>query len=68
MKDKTTAAKKDAPLNSFDKDKNLARQTSTCLAVTGYGFLLQFSDSVRHLYLLSGEVYRIGESDLTRIR
>jgi hypothetical protein len=68
MKDKSTAAKKDAPLNPFDTDKYLALQTSTGLADTGYGILLKFSDSVQHLYLLSGEVYRVGESDLTRIR
>jgi hypothetical protein len=68
MKDKSTAAKKDAPLNPFDTDKNVALQTSTGLANAGYGFLVQFFDSVQHLYLLSGEAYRVGESDLTRVR
>jgi hypothetical protein len=68
MKDKSTAAKKDAPLNPFDTDKNLALRTSVGPARAEYGFLVQFLDSAQHLYLLSGEVYRVGESDLTRIR
>ena len=68
MKNKKTAARKDAHVSPFDTDKNLVLQTSAGLASAGYGFLLQFSDSVQHLYLVSGEVYRIGESDLTRIR
>jgi hypothetical protein len=44
------------------------RHNSADLAEAGYGFLHEFSESVRHLYLVSGEVYRVGESDLTRIR
>lgn len=38
------------------------------LAEAGYGFLHEFSESVRYLYLVSGEVYRVGESAVTRIR
>jgi hypothetical protein len=68
MKNKKTAAKKDAHVSPFDTNENLVFQTSAGLARAGYGFLLQFSDSVQHLYLVSGEVYRVGESDLTRIR
>jgi hypothetical protein len=44
------------------------RHNSVDLAEAGYGFLHGVSESVGHLYLASGEVYRIGESDLTRIR
>jgi hypothetical protein len=55
-------------LSSSDADKDFVLQSCVGLAEAGYGFLHQSSGSVRHLYLVSGEIYRIGESDLTRIR
>jgi hypothetical protein len=51
-----------------EADKDFVLRNCTDLAEAGYGFLHELSDSVRHLYLVSGEVYRVGESDLTRIK
>ena len=68
MKNQKAVAKKATHAGPFDTNKNRVLQTTSGLARAGYGFLLQFSDSVKHLYLVSGEVYRVGESDVTRIR
>ena len=51
-----------------EADEDFVLRNCTDLAEAGYGFLHELSDSVRHLYLVSGEVYRVGESDLTRIK
>ena len=68
MKNKKPIAKKQTLIKPLEADEDLAGHCSADLAEAGYGFFHQFSESVRHLYLVSGEVYRVGESDLTRIR
>lgn len=68
MKNKKPVAKKQTLIKPLEADEDLARHSSADLAEAGYGFFHQFSESVRHLYLVSGEVYRVGKSDLTRIR
>lgn len=68
MKNKKPVAKTQTLIKPLEADEDLARRSSADLAEAGYGFFHEFSESVRHLYLVSGEVYRVGESDLTRIR
>jgi hypothetical protein len=68
MKTEKTDAKAQAHMKPPETDKNFVLQSCSDLAEAGFGFLHESSDSVRHLYLISGQVYRIGESDLTRIR
>ena len=68
MKNKKPVAKKQTLIKPLEADEDLARHSSAGLAEAGYGFFHEFSESVRHLYLVSGEVYRVAESDLTRIR
>ena len=68
MKNKKTVAKIQARMRPSEADKSFVLRSCADLAEAGYGFLHEFSDSVRHLYLVSGEVYRVGESDLTRIK
>ena len=68
MKNKKPIANTQTLLKPPEADTDFMRQNSVDLAEAGYGFLHEFSESVRHLYLVSGEAYRIGESDLTRIR
>ena len=68
MKNKKAIANTQTLLKPPEADTYFMRHNSADLAEAGYGFLHEFSESVRHLYLVSGEVYRIGESDLTRIR
>lgn len=68
MKNEKTVAKTHVRMKPPKADKNSVPHRRADLAEAGYGFLHEFSDSVRHLYLVSGEVYRVGKSDLTRIR
>jgi len=68
VKNQKTAAKTHVRLKPPKEEKNCAPHKSADLAEAGYGFPLECSNSVRHLYLISGEVYRVGKSDLTRIR
>jgi hypothetical protein len=68
MKDKKTVAKIQTRMRPSEADKDFVLRNCTDLAEAGYGFLHDLSDSVRHLYLVSGEVYRVGGSDLTRIK
>ena len=68
MNNEKTVTKEAAHVSPSEADKDFVLQTCADLTEAGYGFLHQFSDSVQHLYLISGEVYRVGESDLTRIR
>ena len=68
MKNKKPVAKTQTLIKPLEADEDLARRSSADLAEAGYGFFHEFSESVRHLHLVSGEVYRVGESDLTRIR
>ena len=67
MKNKKAIANTQTLLKPPEVDTDVMRHNSADLAEAGYGFLHEFSESVRHLYLVSGEVYRVGESDLTRI-
>jgi hypothetical protein len=62
------SAKTQARTKPPETDKEFVLQCCSDLAEAGFGFLDEFSDSARHLYLVSGEIYRISESDLTRIR
>jgi hypothetical protein len=62
------AVAKEALVRSSNTDKDFVLQCCADLAEAGYGFLHQSSGRAQHLYLVSGEVYRIGESNLTRIR
>ena len=57
MPNKKTVAKKQARMSSSEADKNCVLQTCTGLVEAGYGFFHEFSDSVRRLYLISGETY-----------
>jgi hypothetical protein len=66
VKSKNAVAK--GLIKPSEADKDLTRRSSADLAEAGYGFFHEFSESVRHFYLVSGEVYRVGKSDLTRIR
>lgn len=68
VKNKKAVAKTHTLAKPPKADKDLMRHSSADLAEVGYGFFHAFSESVRHLYLVSGEVYRVGKSDLTRIR
>ena len=68
MKNKKAIANTQTLIKPPEADKDFMRHNSADLAEAGYGFLRVFSESVPHLYLVSGEVYRVGESDLTRIR
>ena len=68
MKTQRAAAKKKARVKPSEANKDFVLQSCANLAEAGYGFLHEVSDSLRHLYLISGEIYRLGESDLTRIR
>jgi hypothetical protein len=67
MNRQMTAAK-EASQGPSNADKDFVLQCCADLAEAGYGFFHQISGSARHLYLVSGEIYRIDESDLTRIR
>ena len=68
MKNQRTAAKTQARVKPSKANKDFVIQSCANLAEAGYGFVHEVSDSLRHLYLISGEIYRLGESDLTRIR
>lgn len=68
MKNRKAAAKTQAGVKPSDANKNFVLRSFANLAEAGYGFVHEVSDSLRHLYLISGEIYRLGESDLTRIR
>ena len=68
MKNRKAAAKTQARAKPTETNKNFVLQSCANLAEAGYGFVHEVSDSLRHLYLISGEIYRLGESDLTRIR
>lgn len=68
MKHQKAAAKTQARVKPSETNKNFVLQSCANLAEAGYGFVHEVSDSLRHLYLISGEIYRLGESDLTRIR
>jgi hypothetical protein len=68
MKNRKIIANEKASVRPSDADKDFVLQSCADLAEAGYGFLHEYSDSRRHLYLVSGEVYQIGESDVTRIR
>jgi hypothetical protein len=67
VKSKNAVAKGQTLIKPSEANKDLTRRSSTDLTEAGYGFF-EFSESVRHFYLVSGEVYRVGKSDLTRIR
>ena len=68
MKNQKAATKTQARVKPSEANKNFVLQSCANLAEAGYGFVQEVSDSLRHLYLISGEIYRLGESDLTRIR
>jgi hypothetical protein len=68
VKSKNAVAKGQTLIKPSEANKDLTRRSSADLAEAGYGFFHEFSESVRHFYLVSGEVYRVGKSDLTRIR
>jgi hypothetical protein len=68
MKDKKTVAKIQTRMRPSEPDKDFVLRNCADLAEAGYGFVHELSNSVRHLYLFSGEVYRVGKSDLTRIK
>jgi hypothetical protein len=52
MTKKKTVAKKQARMSSSEEEKNFVFPTGADLTEAGYGFLHEFSDWVRHLYLL----------------
>jgi hypothetical protein len=56
------------PAALSNSDRDFVLWCCADLAAAGYGFLHQISGSVRILYLVSGEIYRISESGLKRIR
>ena len=68
MKNQKAAAKTQARVKPSEADRNFELQSCTNLAEAGYGFVHDVSDSLRHLYLISGEIYCLGESGLARIR
>lgn len=68
MKNQKAVARTQALMKPSETDKTFVLQSCANLVEEGYGFVHELSDSIRHLYLVSGEVYRVGESDLTRIR
>jgi hypothetical protein len=68
VKSKNAVAKGQTLIKPPEADKDPTRRSSADLAEAGYGFFHELSESVRHFYLVSGEVYRVGKSDLTRIR
>jgi hypothetical protein len=67
MNHNKTSAREACP-GSPQADKDLVLRSCIGLTLAGYGFISQCEGSPPHLYLASGEIYRIGESDLTRIR
>ena len=68
VKNKKAVAKTQTLIELPEADEDFMCDSSADLAEAGYGFFHEFSESVRYLYLVSGEVYRVGESDLIRIR
>lgn len=68
MKNKKAATKTETLIEALEADKTFVLQSCASLVEAGYGFVHEGSDSLQHLYLISGEVYHIGKSELTRIR
>jgi hypothetical protein len=56
------------PTDPFNPDKDFVLKCCADLAEAGYGLLQQSHGSAQHLCLVSGEIYRVEASGLTRIR
>jgi hypothetical protein len=54
-------------MDALEDDKELVLQSIADLAESGLGVLHQPSDEIQHLYLVTGGVFHLGLSGVTRL-